>query len=161
MIGRIVTVLFACCVAACAGPQTTDIRPTAETPAGCDPGSPGHRWKLRVVYDSAGAPIGVEPDAGNTQPIPDAANLEVKPCDTVWINARKGNAGRSAMVAFDKGADFKSPGRRPAYLARRSMIVVPIDKRDGSGKEEFRYSIHVDCPESECTPLDPMIIVER
>ena len=164
MIVRIGTVLLAFCVAACAGPQSKDDLANTVTPDGCDKESPGYEWKLKVVLDGLGAPVGVE-RYGGSRPIPDPANLTVKPCDTVSFKVLPQGRNRSAMVAFDKKTGFESPGKRPAYLTRRGRIVVPIDRREGSDRKEYEYSIHVDCDDNisdnRCKPLDPMIVVER
>lgn len=164
MITRIVPVLLACCVAACAGSQPTGGYTTTVIPDGCENEPPGYAWKLRVRLNGLGAPVGLSKDAG-PRPIPDPENLTVRQCDTVEIRVIQQGYNRSAMVAFDKDPGFKSPGSRPAYLTRRGTIVVPIDKREGKPTEEFRYSIHVDCDdnitEKRCPALDPMIKVER
>ena len=160
MIGRIVTVLLVCCVAACTGPQTQEIRATLTTPEKCS--ALGKVWKLRVRFGLDGTPVGVEADSGNPGPIADPERLEVGECDNVLFTVRKSSRNRSAMLIFDKDPGFRSPGKQPAYLSRKGAIIIPIDNREGTGKEEFAYSIHVDCPESiGCAPIDPRIVVER
>lgn len=160
MIRRIPLVLLACCLAACVGPRTQEIRPTTIKPDGCD--NVGNVWKLKVRFSTTGAPIGVEADKENDKPIKDPERLEVAECDNVRIKVKKGNSDRSAMLVFDKDPAFRTPGKKPAYLSRQNAIYVPIDNREGQGRDEFAYSIHVDCPEdTTCEPLDPMIIVER
>jgi hypothetical protein len=161
MIRNIVPVLIACCVAACAGQQTQEIRAATVVPEGCS--AVGTVWKLKVRYDGAGAPVGVDADSGNEKPIKDPERLEVAECDNVRLNVNKGARSRSAMIFFDKDPAFRTPGKKPAYLSRRGAVVIPIDNRETGGREEYMYSIHFDCPESntECAPLDPMIVVER
>jgi hypothetical protein len=161
MIGRILPVLLTCCVAGCAGQQTGEIRAATIVPEGCN--AVGTVWKLKVRYDDAGAPVGVDADSGNERPIRDPERLEVAECDNVRFNVNRGARSRSAMIFFDKDPAFRTPGKKPAYLSRRGAVFVPIDNRDTRGREEYAYSIHVDCPEvdSQCAPLDPIIVVER
>jgi hypothetical protein len=87
-------------------------------------------------------------------PIPDK-------CTKVGIDF-KDSGSRKAAVVFDKPNYPGSPGRALAYFNRGNYIYVPIDDRDVVGDDEFKYSIYVDCPANgACSPLDPMIIVER
>ena len=158
---RMLAVLVACSVAGCAAPPPTEIATATVKPEGCSQVA-GVRG-IKVVYDNNGTPIDVLPDRrrGDLE-VPDARNLKAKECENVRVNIKKGNASRAGMVAFDKATGFPSPGLRPAYVARRNVVIIPIDDREGSGTYEFAYSIHVDCPEDpECEALDPMIIVER
>jgi hypothetical protein len=157
MMQKLALALMACSAVGCASQPTGGT--SGVLPAGCE-GSPT-TWKLRVLYNGDGEPIAVA-SADESQHIPDPARLVVKECDKVEISVKKG-LGRTGMAAFDKREGFRSPGGRPAYLSRGNKIIIPIDDRDGSGTEEFEYSIHIDCQErgSRCRPLDPMIKVER
>lgn len=165
---EMLAVLVACSVAGCAAPRMTEVATSGAKPDGCAEVA-GVR-SIKVVYNASGEPIGVAPDRrSGEEEIGDPGRLEVRECEIVRINLKKGVAGRSGMVVFDKdmavtgtATAFRSPGRRPAYLSRRNSVFIPIDDRATKGREEFSYSVHIDCPEqSACTPLDPMIIVER
>jgi hypothetical protein len=162
MTRKLLAVLVACSVAGCAASPTTGVATAAEKPDGCTQAA-GVRG-IKIVYNSNGEPIDVAVDfRPNDLPVGNARELRVKECENVRINTKRGSAGRSGMVIFDKDAAFRSPGRRPAYLSRRNFVFIPIDDRDVTGVEEFSYSVHVDCPEasSPCKPLDPKIVVER